>query len=62
MKTDKKVVGKLHNGLKVYSYRMKGGGPHEIGLMADEVQAVRPEAVRKDADGMRMVDYEKATA
>lgn len=62
LKTDIHHVGKLHNGLKVYSYRMKDGGPREIGLMADEVQDMKPSAVREDSRGIKMVDYEKATA
>lgn len=62
LKTEIRTVGKLHNGLPVHSFRMKTGGPKQIGLMADEVQKVRPEAVSEDARGMKMVDYEKATA
>lgn len=62
LKTEIHTVGKLHNGLPVHSFRMKAGGPKQIGLMADEVQKVKPEAVSEDARGMKMVDYEKATA
>lgn len=62
LKTHIRHVGKLHNGLPVYTFHMKDGGPKQMGLMADEVQKVRPEAVSEDARGMKMVDYEKATA
>jgi len=56
LKTDIKLVGKLFNGVSVYSYRLKGG-PIQIGVMADEV----PEAAMMDGDGFYHVDYAKAT-
>lgn len=58
-KTDIKKVGKLDNGLTVYSYRYKAGGPMQIGVMADEVEDVHPEAVH-DVGGVDAVDYGKA--
>lgn len=59
LKEDIKPVGKLDNGLTVYSYRYKIGGPVMIGLMADEVEAVAPEAIGEVA-GYKTVDYERA--
>lgn len=56
-KTDIVKVGKLDNGLNVYSYRYKFGGPHMIGVMADEVKKVKPEAVF-DAGGLDAVRYD----
>jgi hypothetical protein len=56
LKTDIKLVGKLFNGVSVYSYRLKGG-PVQIGVMADEV----PEASVMDPNGFYHVDYAKAT-
>ncbi|WP_376742364.1 tail fiber domain-containing protein [Ensifer canadensis] len=53
-KKDKKLIGGL------YEYRYKGEGknaPKRIGVMAQEVEKVRPEAVSKGADGFRRVDY-----
>lgn len=44
LKTDITPVGRLDNGLTVYSYRYKTGGPVEIGVMADEVALLKPEA------------------
>lgn len=58
-KTDIKLVGKLDNGLNVYQYRYKSGGPTQIGLMADEVEKVSPDAVAMYPNGYKMVDYSK---
>ena len=59
VKKNSKVVGKLENGLNVYSYEPKGGGPPMIGLMADEVEKVAPEAVA-EIGGLKAVDYGEA--
>lgn len=61
LKTDIIRVGTLDNGLPVYGFRYADGGPYQIGLMADEVQAVHPEAVKR-VDGWDLVDYERAVA
>lgn len=61
LKTDIKRVGKLDNGLPVYQYRFKEGGPIHIGVMAQEVAKVRPEAVHVMPDGFLAVDYAMAT-
>lgn len=60
LKTDIVLVGKLDNGLGVYSYRYKAGGPIHIGVMADEVRQVRPEAVVRMQNGFDAVDYSMA--
>jgi hypothetical protein len=57
MKTDIKQVGQMENGLNVYSYRYKWGGPHMIGVMADEVRKVNPGAVT-NVDGIDRVRYD----
>ena len=61
LKTDIKQVGILDNGLPVYSYRYKAGGPTMLGVMADEVKVVRPEAyIENGVDGhYDAVDYAK---
>lgn len=59
LKTDIKRVGTLDNGLDVYRYRFKDGGPFQIGLLADEVGALHPEAVR-EIGGYYHVDYDLA--
>jgi len=59
-KTDIRRVGELHNGLTVYSYRYKGEDETQIGLMADEVERIHPEAVVVGADGLSRVRYDLA--
>lgn len=59
LKKDVKKVGKL-DGHSLYEYRYKGepqsGGKH-LGVMAQEVEKTRPDAVSRNRDGMRLVDY-----
>jgi hypothetical protein len=55
-------VGKLDDGQKVYAYNYKGNPTPEIGLLAQEVEKVRPEAVATGPDGLKRVDYGAATA
>lgn len=45
LKRDIKLVGKLANGIQLYSYEYVWGGGRKIGVMADEVEQVMPEAV-----------------
>lgn len=59
LKTDIARVGTLDNGLPVYSYRFKSGGPVQIGLMAQEVERMTPEAVR-EFGGVKHVNYARA--
>lgn len=56
VKEDIRRVGQLDNGLGVYSFRYKSGGPVQIGVMAQEVAGVRPDAVH-DVGGVLHVDY-----
>ena len=67
MKENIEQVGKLSNGLNVYTYEYKpefrddpfaGHGKH-IGVMAQEVEEIMPEAVITRTDGYKMVDYAK---
>ena len=59
IKEDISKVGTLDNGLGVYSFRFKDGGPQQIGLIAQEVEKVNPGAVGEQ-DGIKTVNYEKA--
>lgn len=52
-------VGVLDNGLPVYRYTIDG--VTQIGVMAQEVAEVRPEAVAMDEDGFMHVRYDLAT-
>ena len=60
LKDDIKRVGTLDNGLPVYVFRYKGDDGPTLGLMADEVEKVNPEAVVTHRSGFKMVDYGRA--
>lgn len=62
LKEDIEKVGELHDGQPIFKFRYKGE-PKEatkIGLMADEVEKDKPEAVGL-AGGFRTVNYDDAT-
>lgn len=71
MKSDIRVkqdifqIGKLDNGLTLYKFQYKpefrdeAGHGFRIGVMAHEVEQIRPDAVRTHSDGYKMVDYGK---
>jgi len=67
MKENIKALGWLPNGLPVYSYDYKaefkddkycGHGKH-VGVMAQDVEKMIPDAVITRSDGYKMVDYSK---
>lgn len=49
-------VGKLENGLPVYTFRYKGDPVTRLGLVAQDVEKVKPEAVR-EVGGVKTVNY-----
>lgn len=57
LKENIKPVGKLDNGLTVYVFNYKGDKTPQIGLIAQEVQKVKPEAVAEGDDGFLRVNY-----
>ena len=63
MKENIKQIDWLPNGLPVYSYEYKpefkdiAGHGQFVGVMAQEVEMVRPEAVITNANGYKMVNY-----
>ena len=59
LKTDIKRVGKTDGGLPVYTYRYKGDGTMHMGVMAQDVENVIPEAVAQHESGYKMVNYGK---
>ncbi len=61
IKENKDEVGSLHDGTPVYSYNYIGDETPRIGLMAQDVEKTRPDAVR-EFGGIKAVDYDKATA
>lgn len=60
LKTDIEQVGTF-KGLGVYLYRYVWGGPLQIGVMADEVRRLMPDAVKR-VGGFDMVNYAKVLA
>lgn len=61
-KIDIRRIGTADNGLPIYCYRYRSGGPFHIGFLADEVAALHPDAVERGADGFDRVFYERAAA
>jgi len=59
LKTDIKKVGQLDNGLNVYTYKYLNGKTTYVGVMADEVKDIMPEALGPTMDGFMTVDYGK---
>lgn len=63
LKENIKPVGKTNDGQNVYAYNYKDDPLKRttLGLMAQEVEKVKPEAVHKDPfSGFKMVNYAKA--
>lgn len=56
-KEDIRMVGTTDSGLGVYIYRYKGEDKFQMGVMADEVEKIFPEAVVEREDGLKMVKY-----
>ena len=57
LKTDVHRVGSLSNGLSFYRFRYLNSPGIWVGVMAQEVLAVMPEAVCRAPNGYLMVDY-----
>lgn len=61
IKENLRPVGQLFNGLTVYAFNFPGEAVTRIGLVAQEVQQVVPEAVSQSDEGLLMVDYDLAS-
>jgi hypothetical protein len=59
LKRDIVQIGRLSNGIGVYRYKYKWSGQLYVGVLAQEVQRVMPEAVAAGPDGYLRVDYAK---
>ena len=65
IKQDIKKIGRLDNGLNLYSYQYKDeykptwGYGLQYGVLAQEVEKIIPDAVHQHADGYKVVDYAK---
>lgn len=57
LKTEITRIGTLRSGLCLYRFRYVWGGPLQIGVMADEVARVAPDAVSIDTFGYAKVNY-----
>jgi hypothetical protein len=62
LKQDVKYLFTLPNGVQVCSYRFIGNDKYELGVVAQQVQQVMPDAVVVDANGILKVDYNKVLA
>ncbi len=60
VKENSQEVGALHDGTPVYSFNYIGDETPRMGLMAQDVEQRRPDAV-DDINGIKTVDYGKAT-
>ncbi|MGB6399021.1 MAG: tail fiber domain-containing protein, partial [Bradyrhizobium sp.] len=58
-KHDITLIGWLDNGLGFYRYSYNGSDKTYVGVMAQEVQTIRPDAVVRGRDGYLRVYYEK---
>lgn len=57
VKTNIKQIGKLEDGLPVYTFNYVWGGPTRTGVMADEVAQYQPQALGPIVDGIQTVNY-----
>jgi hypothetical protein len=57
LKRDITQVGELDSGIGLYRYRYLWSDTIYVGVMAQEVAEVMPEAVQRGADGYMRVDY-----
>lgn len=59
LKHDITLLGRLDNGLGFYRFVYNDGSKAYVGVMAQEVQAIMPEAVWRASDGYLRVAYDK---
>jgi hypothetical protein len=59
LKHDISLLGHLDNGLGFYRFSYNGSEKAYVGVMAQEVQTVRPDAVVRGRDGYLRVFYDK---
>jgi len=59
LKHDIILLGHLDNGLGFYRFSYNGSDEAYVGVMAQEVQTIVPEAVERGRDGYLMVFYDK---
>lgn len=57
LKTDVELIGREPDGLGVYEFRYHGAKKRHVGVMADEVAILRPEAIGPKIAGFDTVRY-----
>ena len=58
LKTDVRRVGQTDAGVPIYTYRYLGEGPYQMGVMAQDIEELLPEAAGPRVEGFRTVFYE----
>jgi len=58
LKHDITLLGQLDNGIGFYRFSYNGSDKAYVGVMAQEVQVVMPEAVTRDREGTLRVRYD----
>jgi hypothetical protein len=59
LKQDIELIGRLGSGLGIYRFRYRSDPQVYVGVMAQDVQMVRPDAVARGRDGYLRVRYER---
>jgi Chaperone of endosialidase len=59
LKHDIALLGRLDNGIGFYRFIYNGGDTAYVGVMAQEVEAVMPQAVARGRDGYLLVFYDR---
>ncbi len=59
LKHDVVLLGRLDDGLGFYRFIYNGGHKAYVGVVAQEVQAIRPDAVVRGPEGYLRVFYDK---
>jgi hypothetical protein len=59
VKHDIAYLGRLDNGVGFYRFSYNGSDKAYVGVMAQEVQFVRPDAVSRDMQGILRVNYNR---
>jgi hypothetical protein len=59
LKHDIVLLGRLDDGLGYYRFVYNGGHTAYVGVMAQEVRTVAPDAVTRGGDGYMRVSYDR---
>lgn len=59
LKDDHGVIGETYDGVPIHMYNYKGSPTPHIGVMAQELEQVHPEAVATHPSGYKMVRYDR---